>query len=187
MSNTKKIEDDDLMHCLSRVFKEYGYEGASLTIISQASGLKKPSLYHRFPRGKEQMAEEVLAFTYRWIEKNILELLESNDTPEKKIKLFASQIGKLYNNGKESCLLNMLSSTKSEDNPFAKAICSTFKTLQKALSDIAHDAGFEKKEAQVRAENVLVALQGALVLSRGIGDTAPFERMQERLPAILLH
>ncbi len=63
MANVRKVEDEDLMHRLSEVFKEYGYEGASLAILSQASGLKRPSLYHRFPRGKQQMAEEVLSFT----------------------------------------------------------------------------------------------------------------------------
>lgn len=186
MANVKKIADVDLIHRLSAVFKDYGYEGASLAVLSEITGLKKPSLYHRFPRGKEQMAEEVLAFTYAWLEENILEPLKGGKTPDDKMALFVDQIGKLYNHGRDACLLNMLSTTKSKDNPFAKAIYATFESLKAALSDIAVQKGLGQKEAHLRAENVLIEIQGALVFSRGTGKTAPFERMLQRLPHILL-
>jgi len=186
MVNIKKIEDEDLLHQLSGAFKDYGYEGTSITILSKVTGLKRPSLYHRFPRGKEQMAEEVLSFIYTWIEENILNKLKENLTPEEKINFFVHQIGKIYENGKNSCILNMLSATKCENNPFSEAINNTFKTLQVALSDIAVQAGNDRKEAQNRAENILVEIQGALVLSRAMNSTAPFKRMQKRLPDILL-
>jgi len=186
MANVKKIEDGELLVKLSAVFKDYGYEGASLAILSDATGLKKPSLYHRFPRGKEQMAEEVLSFTYAWIEKNILQPLKTPASPEKKIALFATQIGKLYNNGKDACLLNVLSTTKAVDNPFASAIHSTFETLKTALSEIAMEKNIDRKEAEIRAERVLIEIQGALVLSRGTGATAPFKRILQNLPKTLL-
>ncbi len=102
------------------------------------------------------------------------------------MKQFIQQIGRLYRRGKDSCLLNMLSVTKEKDNPFSSAICATFKDLQEALSAIALETGVEKKEALVRAENVLIALHGALVLSRGTGSTGPFRRMQLRLPMMML-
>ena len=40
---------------LAEVFRERGYEGASLAALSEASGLGKASLYHFFPKGKEEM------------------------------------------------------------------------------------------------------------------------------------
>ena len=49
---------DELLPALGEVFRAHGYEGASLTAITAATGLGKGSLYHFFPRGKEQMAEE---------------------------------------------------------------------------------------------------------------------------------
>lgn len=186
MANVKKIEDNELLARLSAVFKVYGYEGASLAILSAATGLKKPSLYHRFPRGKEEMAEEVLSFTYAWIEKNILQPLKTDTSAEKKITLFATQIGKLYNNGKDACLLNVLSTTKAMDNPFASAIHSTFETLKNALSEIAMEKGIDKKEAGIRAEKVLIEIQGALVLSHATGTIAPFKRTLQHLPETLL-
>ena len=45
---------------LSKVFRQYGYEGATLARLSAATGLRKASLYHHFPKGKEKMAAAVL-------------------------------------------------------------------------------------------------------------------------------
>ncbi len=64
-------ERADLLRALGEVFRAHGYEGASLTLITEATGLGKGSLYHLFPGGKEQMAAEVLAEIDTWFEVNI--------------------------------------------------------------------------------------------------------------------
>src|SRR5260370_8776623 len=51
---------DEIIDRLFTVFRDRGFEGASLADLSRATGLGKSSLYHHFPRGKEQMAEAVL-------------------------------------------------------------------------------------------------------------------------------
>ena len=42
-------ERSDVLPLLAEVFREHGYEGASLSLISKATGLGKGSLYHFFP------------------------------------------------------------------------------------------------------------------------------------------
>ncbi|TGQ06111.1 helix-turn-helix domain-containing protein, partial [Mesorhizobium sp. M00.F.Ca.ET.217.01.1.1] len=49
-------ERADLPSIIGEVFREHGYEGASLALIGAATGLGKGSLYHFFPGGKEEMA-----------------------------------------------------------------------------------------------------------------------------------
>src|ERR1700720_3544465 len=53
-------ERADVLPQLAEVFRAHGYEGATLALISDATGLGKGSLYNFFPGGKEQMAMEVL-------------------------------------------------------------------------------------------------------------------------------
>ena len=55
-----KYSQNDVIQSLLEVFRKVGYDGASLQQLANATGLKKSSLYHRFPEGKKQMAEEVL-------------------------------------------------------------------------------------------------------------------------------
>ncbi|NJR74520.1 MAG: helix-turn-helix transcriptional regulator, partial [Scytonema sp. CRU_2_7] len=45
---------------LTKVFRQYGYEGATLARLSEATGLGKASLSSPFPKGKEEMAAAVL-------------------------------------------------------------------------------------------------------------------------------
>ncbi|MEP1982729.1 MAG: helix-turn-helix domain-containing protein, partial [Maribacter dokdonensis] len=56
----QKVLDIEILTGLTKVFRSRGYEGASLKELSEATGLKKASLYHRFPNGKQEMADAVL-------------------------------------------------------------------------------------------------------------------------------
>ena len=51
---------------------------------------------------------------------------------------------------------------------------------------MAEEAGSPKRKAKMRAEQALVELHGALILSRGMSDTTVFQRMLGRLPGIVL-
>ena len=57
---TTKITENQLLERLTRVFQDHGYQGASLSLIAEATGLGRASLYHRFPGGKTDMAVAVL-------------------------------------------------------------------------------------------------------------------------------
>ncbi len=48
------------------------------------------------------------------------------------------------------------------------------------------EAGIEPNCARRRAEDAILKIQGALVLARGLDDTALFERVLQRLPEELL-
>ena len=80
----------------------------------------------------------------------------------------------------------MLCPPRGVRDPRADAIAAIFQSLLAALSNVASEAGATKKEAQLRAEQVLVALQGSLVVSRRTGDAAVFARALGRIPGIVL-
>lgn len=185
MPQVRKVEDDVLLERLARTFKDVGYEGASLSGISEATGLKKSSLYHRFPRGKEQMAQEVLQQVADALDADLFPALASDDTPDRKMAAFVRVMDGVYASGRESCLLNMLSPPRGQQGVCGEAIASTFHRLLAGLSAVARQAGATTEEANLRAEEVLVTLQGSLVVARGVGNPGVFERALARLPAII--
>jgi TetR/AcrR family transcriptional repressor of lmrAB and yxaGH operons len=69
----------DIIPALAEVFREHGYEGASLALLGDATGLGKGSLYHFFPNGKEEMAAAVLDAIDGWFRDNIFSLLRRAD------------------------------------------------------------------------------------------------------------
>ena len=185
MARKAQVDDETLIKKLTQVFRDHGYEGASLTILAKATGLKKASLYHRFPGGKEQMALEVLGSAGMWVEENIVNPLNSNKTPEKKIKYLAKKLDEFYIGGKGACLLNMLSSPDINSGPFSNHIKEAFHIWIKSLTDVLIESGMDPKESRRKAEETIAMMQGTLVMSRGLNDTKPFRNFLKTLPDIL--
>ena len=49
----QKVQDTEMLQGLMAVLRSRGYDGASLKELSDSTGLKKASLYHRFPERRE--------------------------------------------------------------------------------------------------------------------------------------
>lgn len=182
MARPQLVEDEKLMTRLSSVFRDVGYSGASLAALAEASGLKKASLYHRFPRGKQQMAEEVLSVALAWFGDHVIAPLEGPGSPAERLAAVARQLDLFYANGRQACLLNMLASPQADAGPFSEAIRGAFQALLAAFSKLALDAGLPPERAGSTAERVVIMLQGSLVVSRGLGTAAPFKSFLAGLP-----
>jgi TetR/AcrR family transcriptional regulator, lmrAB and yxaGH operons repressor len=180
------IDDEALMARLSCVFRDSGYNGASLSSLSEAAGLRRASLYHRFPGGKEQMANEVLAAAEAWLGEHVLTPLRGTGEPAARIAAMRRALHAFYSGGKQSCLLNLLSAPFDEDGPFAAPIKRILTAWRRSLVGVLRDAGFEQDEARRRAERAIALVQGSLVLSRGLRTTRPFERCLASLEHELL-
>ena len=170
---------------LAGAFAEAGYEGASLARLAEASGLKKASLYHRFPGGKAQMAKEVLATVLAWVEDNVLATLAGDGTGRERLARVAAAFTALYDGGRRACLLNMLSTLPGRGGPCEGQIAQAFTALVDGFARFAEAEGATPDLARVRAVRAVALLQGSLVLSRGTGDTGPFADALNELPQLL--
>jgi len=63
----------------------------------------------------------------------------------------------------------------------AGRVKAVMERLASGFTRLALDAGVPEAEAAHRAESALVAIQGSLVLARGLGDTGPFLRQMQAL------
>lgn len=174
MARPQGVNDEELLQRLARVFRDVGYEGASLALLSQAAGLQKASLYHRFPGGKQQMADEVLKAALAWYGENILQRLHGDGAPAERLALVARQLNAYYSGGRQACLLNVLASPPMQHGPSSDAIKGAFQALIAAFAHLAEDAGFDPATARRRAERSVMGFHGSLVLSRGLGSPRPF-------------
>lgn len=175
MARPKSIRDHELTQRLSGVFRDVGYEGASLALLSEKSGLKRASLYHRFPGGKQEMAEEVLAAALAWYQEHVLGPLNAAGPATVRIATVARELDGFYAGGRQACLLNMLASPHLESGPFPVSIKRAFEALMDAFARVAQDAGHAPDAARQRAQRAVMLLHGSLVLSRGLGSAAPFQ------------
>jgi AcrR family transcriptional regulator len=183
---TTKVTSDDIIDHLRDVFRTVGYDGATLSKLSNATGLQRASLYHRFPGGKQEMAEAVLAQAGAWLDTHVLAPLTGCGTPHVRLQKMAAALDTFYVQGGASCLLDSLSFGEGGEH-FRDPIQAAFTHWIESLAAlVVESTGCPKAEAYERAEDAVVSIQGALVLARGTGNKKPFQRVLQNLPSRLL-
>lgn len=171
----KKVLDTTILDGLTKIFREKGYEGASLKDLAEATGLKKASLYHRFPNGKSEMAEAVLLDLGAWVEANVFRALkDESHAPAIRLKNGLSQIKTLYAGGKATCIFRALS-MQSGLELFVTHIKNGMEEYIANFKDIGVALGFSSQEAEKKALQTLIEIQGSLIVTKGLSDLSIFE------------
>lgn len=180
------MSKEELIDKLVYIFRDYGYDGATLSLLSKVTGLGRASLYHHFPHGKREMAATVLSYMNDWMEQLVLSPLRTERPPMERLCEMSHNLNKFYGSGEHLCLLAVFSLGESQ-KIFHNQIAKAFEVWICSLVRVLEDAGFNQDDARSRAEGAILQIQGALVLSRGLNDTTVFKRLLQRLPEQLLN
>lgn len=175
MSRHPRTNDQELVAKVTEAFRKGGFDGTSLSALSAATGLQRASLYHRFPGGKEEMAEEALTATKRWVDQNVVGVLRGLGTPHERLDEAAKAIGKLHHGGQQACLVNLFGTPASVPPNLRSGVQAILSAMISAIASVLEEAGVPGDEARARAMRGVILVQGALVVARGFGDTAPFD------------
>lgn len=158
------------------VFRAKGYDGASLNELAEATGLKKASLYHRFPGGKKQMTDAVLDFMETWINETVYKVLSNTEVaPQKRLKEALHNIGEVYGHGTEVCLYRSLSMDTGM-SLFGQKIEKGIGQWLESFRILGQALGKDEETAMQLAQQNFVEIQGSLVLSKATDSTEPFAR-----------
>jgi AcrR family transcriptional regulator len=174
-------EKSDVVPMIAEVFREFGYEGASLGRITERTGLGKGSLYHFFPGGKEEMAREILVHVDHWFVENVFRPLE-REAPDDAIAAMWSATADYFHSGRRICLVGAFALDETRE-PFAVEIKLYFARWMKALRGALARGGVEPREGRLLAEAAVGGIQGALVLARAMNDPKIFSRSLAHLAA----
>ena len=169
------LSKEEVLDLLLNTFRDRGYEGSSLAELSTATGLGKSSLYHYFPGGKADMAEQVLAHMDRQLATSVFEPLRSARTPAKKLELMLDALDAFYEGGRKACLLERLCASVDRTR-FRRPLRQAFTGWMDAVEAICLEAGFSDAVARVRAEDLVVRVEGALIVCSGTDDYSVFAR-----------
>ncbi|MGC0366428.1 AcrR family transcriptional regulator [Rhodococcus sp. 27YEA15] len=172
----------DSVPALAGVFRTYGFDGASLAVISEHTGLGKGSLYNFFPRGKEEMAEAVLDQVGAWFMTEVFDPLRVESvSPAERITAMFDAVAEHFGSGNRICLFGAFA-LGNERARFGARVQGYFdawiSALTTALECTDDPAGL--------AEECVSTIQGALVLSRALDDSLVYTRLSGRLRDRLL-
>jgi TetR/AcrR family transcriptional repressor of lmrAB and yxaGH operons len=184
-------ERQDVLPKLAEIFRKRGYDGASISEIGKATGLGKGSLYHFFPGGKPQMAEDVLAEMDAWFEGNIFAPLRSipaGDAKEARARLteMCKALDAYFKSGRRVCLFGAFALADTRE-AYAPRIRGYFQRWIEAIARALVVAGRAPADARTEAFDAVACIEGAIALSRA-ADNPPacagaIARLQARLVA----
>ena len=179
------IAKTEVLARLTREFLRWGYDGATLARLSAATGLVKASLYHYFPKGKQDMARAVLQHLGETMERDLFQPLRWEPDPQKALREFVPGLIDFYRRGDVPCILQIFSFGTAAEL-FGETIRAFFRTLLDELTGAQVRAGREEGEAHGRAARMLILIQGSLIVSRGLGDHSLFISTMETSQRVLL-
>ena len=97
------------------------------------------------------------------------------------MRLLWEELSKVYDGGRSFCLVDVFGIGEA-GKIFKAHLRRMIVALSGAVTDVLSAAGLSESEARASAEDMLIAVQGALVLSRATGDAGAFERVIAGLP-----
>ncbi|MBT9316056.1 TetR/AcrR family transcriptional regulator [Leptothoe spongobia TAU-MAC 1115] len=177
---------EDYVPTLFSLFRQYGYDGTTLSKISAATGLGKASLYHHFPGGKEDMVASVLDHSDCWLQANVLHLLAGEGSPQARLQKMCEHIHELYAGGTQPCLTAILAMGTGRDL-FHDKVKGLLESWIGAIANVLVESGFDKDLAIKRGQDALISIQGALIVAQNLDNASLFQRTIQQLPQVLLH
>jgi TetR/AcrR family transcriptional regulator, lmrAB and yxaGH operons repressor len=178
------ISDDAFLEIALDLFRMYGFEGVSLKMLSDETGLEKASLYYRYPAGKDQIVTTVAESVAAWFESNIFELLDGTGTPRARISLVAKRLEEFYSSDSKASILDVLS-IQSGPEELRIVLRKMTQAWIDAFTKIATENGLDGVDARSRAEEALIRIEGSLIFARTVGSGAAFAHTLKLLPDLL--
>ena len=166
---------------LVKVFRNSGYDGASVAQISKATGLGKASLYHHFPGEKEEMMSCVLEFLSDRLKNTAIKALQSEGTVGDRFAKMSEALMSIYDGGKEPCILAIVLLGNAQDT-FQQQIQDSFQLWLDAMSKALQESGIDPTQAQMKSEEIAIGVQGSLIVAQALNDPTVFYRFIQSLP-----
>ncbi|MBN9673968.1 TetR/AcrR family transcriptional regulator [Roseibium aggregatum] len=170
-----------LLNTAASLFRRKGYDGVGLAEILSEAGLPKGSLYHHFPGGKRELAEEATLWVGGIIENVVAEAFVEAGTFREGAANTCRAIARLATQQERllACPVMSMLQAASQDPELRQVACTVLDKWKRRLAGYATQFGCADPEAA--AEQVLVMVQGAWILALADQSGAPLERLAERL------
>jgi AcrR family transcriptional regulator len=168
------------------LFRERGVEGTSFSDVLEHSGAPRGSIYHHFPGGKAQLAEEATRYAGEYIATGLAAALAGDD-PVAAIRGFTTVWrGILRESDLDAGCPILAASLEGNRSPGARdAAGAAFERWQALCAEAFERHGVEPERARSLATLAIAAIEGGVVLARAQRSIAPLERVADELEALV--
>lgn len=167
---------ENLVRAAMRLFRRQGYASSGLQQILAESGAPKGSLYHYFPAGKESLGEAAIGMAGGMIHEMLNELAARHREPRAFLRAYARTMADWMQESqfRSGC---PIATTLLETAPASPVITAAGVAAIDGWIDVIADVlardGRPKRSARSDAQQIVAAMEGALILARVRQSTRP--------------
>lgn len=172
----------------AELLRRQGYHATGLKQIVAHSGAPRGSLYFHFPEGKEQLAEAALQHSGEQMREDLRGLIEGAVDPPAAIEAVAEALADRLEASEflDGCPVATVALEAAAQSPRLRDACSgSYSQWQSLVEERLLGWGLEGARARALANLVLCTIEGALLLSRAHGSTAPLRSAGAQLAELL--
>jgi len=153
-----------------------GVNATSFSDVLAESGAPRGSIYHHFPNGKEQLAGDAI----RWTSERVLAHQRAcrATTPAGVLDCFIDMWRQVVvtSGGTAGCVVaGVAIDTTADDRAMIEVVRATFRSWVELLSEQLAAVGVPARRASRIAVATVAGMEGALILCRAEGSSAPLE------------
>ena len=171
-----------LVQTAARLFQSHGYHQVGLNQIVAESETPKGSLYHYFPNGKEALAVAAIGYATEQVASALQQITQSHAGPRAALAAVVDFfIQQLEGSGfQKGCPVATLALEQAAHNPVLQQACAqAYQQWEQALAGYLQAQAVAQPAA--KAAQLLVMVEGALVVSRARLDCAPLRQLKALL------
>ena len=159
-----------------------GVNATSFSDVLAESGAPRGSIYHHFPKGKQQLAGDAI----HWTSERVLAHQRAcrATTPAGVLDCFIDMWRQVVvaSGGTAGCVVaGVAIDTPPGDRAMIDVVRATFRSWVDLLSDQLAAAGVPARRASRIALTTVAGMEGALILCRAEGTSAPLETVAAEL------
>lgn len=159
----------NLVRTAMRLFRRQGYASTGLQQIVDESGAPKGSLYHYFPSGKEALGESAVVLAGGLIREMLEDLAARHADPKAFLRAYCKTMaGWMEESGFQSGC--PIATTLLETAPRSPGITAAGRRAVDGwiavVGGVLARGGMDPREARGRAQLIVAAMEGALILAR---------------------
>jgi TetR/AcrR family transcriptional repressor of lmrAB and yxaGH operons len=175
-----------MVRSAASLIRSRGVSATSLSDVLAESGAPRGSIYHHFPEGKRQLAEDAI----EWTSARVLAHMRAGtpSSPRVVLERFIDMWRKVVvtSGGTAGCVVaGVAIDTLTEEAELMGRVRATFRSWAAVLADQLEAAGVPAQRAKPIAMATLAGMEGALILCRAEGNVKPLDAVAAELIRLL--
>ncbi len=175
-----------MVRSAASLIRSRGVSATSLSDVLAESGAPRGSIYHHFPDGKRQLAEDAIS----WTSERVLAHLRAghpqspSDVLERFIAMWRQVV--VTSGATAGCVVaGVAIDTGPDETGVMDVVRATFRSWAAALAEQLEAVGVPSQRAMPIALATLAGMEGALILCRAEGNVKPLDAVAEELMRLL--